>query len=97
MDNSLIASSPVPVPGKALLHQSQERTNLGALYILYYRTGMNPRPQEIYFQRNGTFQEVVAYAKYYCEKLNYRFVIVKKFLTDVEEDLRRFSPQAADG
>ena len=89
--NTIIATSSAPAP--AVLHQSQDKSNLGVLYILYYRTGMNPRPQEIYFQRQGSFQEVVAYAKYYCEKLNYRFVIVKKFLTNTEEDLQRFSPQ----
>jgi hypothetical protein len=66
-------------------------TSLSHVYILFYRTGMNPRPQEKYFERHGNLQNAVAYAKRYCELLNYRFVHVQKFISDFDADIKQFT------
>ncbi len=64
---------------------------LSHVWILFYRTGMNPRPQEKYFEKSGTMQDAVSYAKRYCELLNYRFVHVQKFISDFDEDVKKFT------
>lgn len=66
-------------------------TSLSHVYILFFRTGMNPRPQEKYFERQGNLQSAVAYAKRYCELLNYRFVHVQKFISDFDDDIKKFT------
>ena len=70
--------------------EASNRTDLEKLHVLYYRTGMNPRPQEMNFIYQGDFKSACAFAKDYCDKLNFRFVIVKKFLNDLNADLKKF-------
>jgi hypothetical protein len=65
--------------------------SLSHVWILFYRTGMNPRPQEKYFEKAGTIVDAVAYAKRYCELLNYRFVHVQKFISDFSEEVKKYT------
>lgn len=70
---------------------STKESDLKSLYILFYRTGNNPRPQEKYFllPRLTDFRDIIDTFKTYCTNCGYRFVKIEKFLSDMAEDERR--------
>jgi len=57
------------------------------LYVLFYRQGQNPHPQELHFYY-GSFdmRVVVERVKRHCECMNYRFVNVRPFFTDLDKE-----------
>jgi hypothetical protein len=83
--NTSASDSSLPAPAVPL------RTSLSNVYILFYRTGMNPRPQEKYFEKEGDLQSAVVHAKRYCEILNYRFVHVQKFISDLGDEVKKYT------
>lgn len=66
-------------------------SNLKDLYILYYRSQVNPRPSEKYFEIPGVtdFRDVITRCKTYCSNCGFRFVKVERFLSDMNEDERK--------
>lgn len=77
----------LPQPIKLIPHES----NLKDLYILYYRSQVNPRPSEKYFEISNVtdFRDVITRCKSYCTNLGFRFVKVERFLSDMVEDERK--------
>lgn len=65
--------------------------SLKDLYILYYRSQVNPRPSEKYFEIPNVidFRDVITRCKSYCTNLGFRFVKVERFLSDMIEDERK--------
>ena len=73
-----------------LTKESERESDLKSLYILFYRTGNNPRPQEKYFHMPSMdFRDLIDTFKSYCTNCGYRFVKIEKFLSDMAEDERR--------
>lgn len=69
---------------------------LASLYILFYRTGNNPRPLEKYFEipnSSGDMREIINKCKDYCDQTGFRFVKVERFLSNMEDDIRKVRTQ----
>jgi len=62
---------------------------ISTMYVLYYREGQNPHPQMKYFELKGDFRTVISRVKRHCELMNMRFINVRPFLSNLEEDERR--------
>jgi hypothetical protein len=66
------------LPGKPL--ESGE-----VLYTLFYRQGNNPHPLQLNFILKTTEMRVVMErTKKHCDLMNYRFVRVQPFMTDLD-------------
>jgi len=63
--------------------------NVSTMYVLYYREGQNPHPQMKYFELKGEFRQVISRVKRHCELMNMRFINVRPFLSNLEDDERR--------
>lgn len=66
--------------------------DLSDIYVLFYRTGMNPRPLEMHFsfpEGASDFRKVVERAKRFCDACGYKFTKVEKFLISLEEMERK--------
>lgn len=59
------------------------------MYVLYYREGQNPHPQMKYFNLKGEFRNVINRVKRHCELMHMRFINVRPFLSDLQEDEKR--------
>jgi hypothetical protein len=83
--------NPVNHPGMLLTNSP-----LKNLYILFYRTGNNPRPLEKYFEIEnpaGDMREIINKCKDYCDQTGFRFVKVERFLSNMEDDIRKVRTQ----
>ena len=56
--------------------------DLGHVWILRYRYSNNPQADKN-FIFNGSLPEAVVFAKQYCEKMGYRYIQVRPFLSDI--------------
>jgi hypothetical protein len=54
-------------------------------YALHYRHGNNPNCQKN-FQFKGTFREAMARARTHCDKMGYRFILLRPAISDLESD-----------
>lgn len=63
--------------------------NVSTLYVLYYREGQNPHPQQQFFELKGDFRSVISRVKRHCELMNKRFINVRPFLVDLDEEEKR--------
>jgi hypothetical protein len=71
-------------------------SSLKNLYILFYRTGNNPRPLEKYFEISNPTSDmrmVINKCKDYCDQTGFRFVKVERFLSDMDEDILKVRTQ----
>lgn len=69
-----------------------EMHSLNDIYVLFYRTGMNPRPLEMHFsfpEGATDFRKVVERAKRFCDTCGYKFTKVEKFLISLEDMERK--------
>lgn len=62
---------------------------VATMYVLYYREGQNPHPQTKYFNLKGEFRQVIARVKRHCELMHMRFINVRPFLSNLDDDERR--------
>jgi hypothetical protein len=60
-----------------------------ALFTLYYRQGMNPHPQFLFFEGSGPFPGIISRAKSFCETMNYRFVHCRPTIVNLDEEEKR--------
>lgn len=84
--NETIQQAVVPTSLEGI-HRSAAEMNMEDLYVLWYRTGMNPRPltMNFYFHNpSGDFRNIVERSKRFCENTGYKFTKVEKFLSNLE-------------
>ena len=62
-----------------------------SMFMLYYRQGQNPHSQFTFFFASGSFNQIVAAAKNFCETVNYRFVTVKPAIINFEEEIKKLN------
>ena len=67
------------------------KVDLKDIYVLWFRTGANPRTQDRNFhiplsKDLKDFRDVISRLKDYCDKCGFRFVKVERFLANMEED-----------
>jgi hypothetical protein len=62
-----------------------------SLFVLYYRTGMNPHPQNVMFFGEGTMQQIIARAKSFCENTNKRFHLCIPAIIDLDAEEKKYS------
>lgn len=72
----------------ALLEQPVTETKK-IMYVLHYRKGDNPHPMTKYFFINGDISVAMARARAHCDNMNFRFLRIDPFLSDLEADERR--------
>jgi hypothetical protein len=70
---------------------TEKKIDLSDIYVLWFRTGANPRTQDRNFHIPRTdkikdFRDVISRLKAYCDNCGFRFVKVEKFLSNLEED-----------
>lgn len=58
-------------------------------YVLYYREGQNPHPQMAFFDLSGDFRQVISRVKRHCELMNKRFINVRPFLMNLDDEEKR--------
>lgn len=58
-------------------------------YVLYYREGQNPHPQMAFFDLSGDFRQVIMRVKRHCELMNKRFINVRPFLMNLDDEEKR--------
>lgn len=56
------------------------------MYILHYRKGDNPHPMTKFFFIEGDIQKAMARARSHCDTMNYRFLRVDSFVSNLEAD-----------
>jgi hypothetical protein len=55
------------------------------IYILFYRHGMNAGCQKGFFCE-GDIKQAVQRAQRHCEVMGYRYIFVRPFVSDIEEE-----------
>ena len=55
------------------------------MYILFYRHGMNPQCTKGFYC-NGDIKAAVQRAQRHCEIMGYRYIFVRPFVSDIEEE-----------
>jgi hypothetical protein len=55
------------------------------IYTLFYRHGMNPQCQKG-FVHEGDIKSAVQRAQRHCEVMNYRYIFVRPFVSDIDEE-----------
>lgn len=76
------------LPNKATLSEATAKEKKG-IFLLWYRTGMNPHAQFYLFSAGGDFRTIVERAKVHCERMNYRFHMVRPAFVDFDEEEKR--------
>lgn len=59
------------------------------MYVLHYRKGDNPHPMTKYFFVAGDISIAMARARAHCDNMNFRFLRIDPFLSDLEADEKR--------
>jgi len=61
-----------------------------SLFVLYYRTGMNPHPQNVMFFAEGTLQQIIERAKNFCNNTNKRFHLCIPAIIDLDAEEKKY-------
>lgn len=80
IQNEITAATPVFVHPFDINHDSRE-------YTLHYRHGNNPNCLKN-FTYKGSFREAMQRAKQHCEKMGYRFILLRPAISNLEDDER---------
>lgn len=54
-------------------------------YVMHYRQGNNPNGVKG-FTLNGTFREAYERAKQHCALMNYRLIMIRPMISDLDQD-----------
>ena len=97
-----MSTQQITSPASLAIPNSSQITNealpltLKDLYILFYRTGNNPRPLEKYFEISnpaGDMRMIINKCKDYCDQTGFRFVKVERFLSSMDDDILKARTQ----
>jgi len=85
---STIATPSPAMPAAPIPNRSQEEianavTECDNLYIFYYRHGVNPGLQKIFFHK-GTFATAKKRAEQHCGIMGYKFIWIRPFIVDLD-------------
>ena len=65
------------------------RGELDQLMVLYYRHGNNPRTQDMFFIWPGEFKKAIDRGRQFCERMSWKFISVRPFLSNLEDIEKR--------
>lgn len=80
-----------PIPGKPIaLSNALSNDSFKDLYVLHFiHKASSTHVQQKVFRGTGDFKDIVTRAKTHCENTGMRFVFVKPFISDFEEDEKK--------
>lgn len=64
---------------------------LKSLFMLYYRTGNNPHPMQIFFFAEGPINQIIERAKRFCDNTNKRFHFCIPAIIDLDAEEKKYS------
>lgn len=85
-------SDSIAAPGanglsKVLIESNEPKLN--EMFTLYYLKGNNHQTAHMNFPFKGNFREAIQRGRNYCAQMNLRFISVRPFITDLDEEEKR--------
>lgn len=74
--------------------KSTQPNTFANIWTMYYWKGGNPN-QTKNFTHDGDFKSAYSVAKDYCQKMSFRLMYIKPFITDLDADIKRLTSENA--